>query len=379
MRPLTRSLSAPFPWFGGKRRVAHLVWDRFGDVRNYIEPFFGSGAVLLGRPHAPGVETVNDRDAFLCNFWRATQADPDRVAHHADWPVSEADLHARHRWLVKSGRPIVDRLVEDADFFDAKIAGWWVWGQCLWIGAGWCLAPGQRHSNGTRRSTDWLVRPDLSSANGRGEIAKKIRADRNGGRAGVLLHGKRPLLTSMGGGIGVHAPSLHGQLPDLGDAGAAGRGIHASGFERSRGRSLHEYMRTLAERLRKVRITCGDWARITGPSVTTCIGATAVFLDPPYDHALRARVYSEDHDVSGDVRTWALANGDAPKLRIALCGYEGEHEMPASWSCVAWKASGGYGARTERGQANARRERIWFSKHCFTPEMQRELPMRTGR
>ena len=41
-------LRAPFPWFGGKSRVAPLVWDRFGDVPNYVEPFFGSGAVLLG-------------------------------------------------------------------------------------------------------------------------------------------------------------------------------------------------------------------------------------------------------------------------------------------------------------------------------------------
>ena len=43
-----KMLKAPFPWFGGKSRVADIVWDRFGDVANYVEPFFGSGAVLLG-------------------------------------------------------------------------------------------------------------------------------------------------------------------------------------------------------------------------------------------------------------------------------------------------------------------------------------------
>lgn len=91
------TLRAPFPWFGGKRRVAHHVWDRLGNVRNYIEPFFGSGAVLLGRPGEPGIETVNDADAYLANFWRAISGDPDGVARYADWPVNEADLHARHR------------------------------------------------------------------------------------------------------------------------------------------------------------------------------------------------------------------------------------------------------------------------------------------
>ena len=46
-------LKAPFPWFGGKSRVAHFVWPRFGNVGNYVEPFAGSLAVLLKRPHEP--------------------------------------------------------------------------------------------------------------------------------------------------------------------------------------------------------------------------------------------------------------------------------------------------------------------------------------
>ena len=44
-------MRAPFVWFGGKRRVAPEVWAALGDVPNYIEPFAGSLAVLLGRPH----------------------------------------------------------------------------------------------------------------------------------------------------------------------------------------------------------------------------------------------------------------------------------------------------------------------------------------
>lgn len=38
-------LHAPFPWFGGKRKVATDVWRAFGDVRNYVEPFAGSLAI----------------------------------------------------------------------------------------------------------------------------------------------------------------------------------------------------------------------------------------------------------------------------------------------------------------------------------------------
>ena len=75
-------MKAPFPWFGGKSRAAELVWQHFGDVGNYVEPFAGSLAVLLARPHEPRIETVNDADAYLANFWRALQADPEAVAQY---------------------------------------------------------------------------------------------------------------------------------------------------------------------------------------------------------------------------------------------------------------------------------------------------------
>lgn len=42
--------------------------------------------------------------------------------------------------------------------------------------------------------------------------------------------------------------------------------------------------------------------------------------------------------------------------------------MPASWTCVPWKAHGGY-SRSERGVANRDRERIWFSRFCVKAEL----------
>ena len=116
-------MQAPFPWFGGKRKVASEVWAAMGDVDNYVEPFAGSLAVLLERPawHAGKVETVNDADQYLANFWRALSCDPDAVAYHADWPVNEADLFARHMWLVNEGRrQLAAGMDADPDWFDAK-------------------------------------------------------------------------------------------------------------------------------------------------------------------------------------------------------------------------------------------------------------------
>lgn len=321
-----KTLKAPFPYFGGKSKVAPLVWDRFGNVPNYIEPFFGSGAVLLGRPHAPGTESVNDRDSMLANFWRALQADPDAVAYYADWPVNEADQHARHLWLC-SQQEFRERMQVDPDYYDAKIAGWWVWGQCIWIGSGWCA----------------VQRPHL-------------------GDAGNGVHRKLPHLGTAGTG-------LNRQLPHLGDAGT---GVQEDSDRTvgTRGGQIREYMRQLAARMRGVRVCCGDWSRICGPSPTFKHGITGVFLDPPYsEEADRAEVYStEDLSVAHEVREWAIANGDNQLLRIALCGYEGEHAMPGSWDCVAWKSKGGYGSQGDgRGRENAGRERIWFSPACLKP------------
>jgi len=67
---------------------------------------------------------------------------------------------------------------------------------------------------------------------------------------------------------------------------------------------------------------------------------------------------------------WALAHGDDPRLRICLCGYEGDHKMPKSWTAVRWKAHGGMsgtykGRGLGRAQKNRFREILWFSPHCL--------------
>jgi DNA adenine methylase len=118
-------------------------------------------------------------------------------------------------------------------------------------------------------------------------------------------------------------------------------------------------------------VCCGDWKRAVTPAVTWRHGLTGVFLDPPYaDTAKRtANLYAIDSlSVAHEVREWAISHGDDPKMRIALCGYEGEHTMPESWACVPWKAQGGYGS-PNKANLNPHKERIWFSPHCLAGEL----------
>lgn len=59
----------PIPYFGGKQMLANRIVDQFPAHSHYVEPFAGSLAVLLAKPQSK-METVNDLDGELVNFWR---------------------------------------------------------------------------------------------------------------------------------------------------------------------------------------------------------------------------------------------------------------------------------------------------------------------
>lgn len=382
-------MKAPFPWFGGKRRVAALVWPRFGNVPNYVEPFAGSLAVLLARPaHWPARnETVNDIDCHLANFWRAVRDHPEEVAAAANCPVNEADLHAKHQrlheWVDELGGQDEwrEQSHTDPEYCVPWVAGWWVWGLSAWIGDAWCrentnrIMPELHASRGSVAIAHGdRQRPDLTQAKGIHSVAK--RPTLKSGGAGVHAPNRQEVQVPTAGlphmmpGHGVHADRARGskspprQVPDIsGDSGASGRGI----FARYTRGNLTAYMCALSERLRRVRVCCGQWDRILGPSPTVHIGTTAVFLDPPYGVEDRETVYGHDcRKVAGEVLSWCLEHGEDKRLRIALCGYEGEHnDLEAEgWDKVAWKAHGGYSNRVESNK-NKDRERIWFGPGCI--------------
>lgn len=311
-------INPPFPWFGGKARIAADIWRRFGRVQNYVEPFAGSLAVLLANPYPPPAETVNDVDCWLANFWRAARADPAEVARWADYPISELDLHARGDWLFYGDHVdgFRERMRSDPDFYDAKMAGWWVWGICSWIGDGW-------GTKGCRTI------PHLRS-----------------GRCGI-----------------------NRKIPHIGPGRGINRQIPHSGHD-DRLAFIVDIMTDLAKRLREVRICCGDWSRVCGPTPTVTHGMTAVLLDPPYADEEHSIKYSGGMKVWTEVCAWCEQNGANPLLRIALCGYEVTWIAPPGWKSWRWRAHGGYANQGNRkGRQNAKRETVWYSPACIDPEL----------
>lgn len=140
---MIKELRAPFPYMGGKFKVAKKVWEIFGNVRYYIEPFCGSAAVLLARPksHIESTtrlnETLNDKDGFIINVWRSIRNNPNQVIGYLDVPYSHDECVARHTYIMKNDINIKVR--EDCDFYDTKIAAYWLYGRGMWgADRGWC-------------------------------------------------------------------------------------------------------------------------------------------------------------------------------------------------------------------------------------------------
>ena len=332
-------MAAPFPYFGGKSLACETVWAALGDPENYVEPFAGSAAMLLGRPNVGKVETINDADGFVANFWRAVSLDAAEVAKHTDWPTNEADLFARHSWLVRQASGLLERLHADPEYYDAKVAGWWCWGACNWIGSGWCSGTGPWIHDG-EKMVDARKLPHLSAGRG---VNRKLPHLGNAGR------GVNRQLPHLSAGQGVNR-----QLPHLGDAG------------QGRSEFIYEWFAALMDRTRNVRVAVGDWQRVLTDSVTVRHGLTGVFLDPPYTKgAMDYAAGGVGGKLADDVRAWCLKNGTNKRLRIVLCGHAGEHDelLAHGWGIRTWDARKGY-ASTEEALENSASETLWCSPHC---------------
>lgn len=303
----TVNLKAPFVYFGGKGSVAAEVWKRFGRVKMYIEPFFGSGAVLLARPNGDyGVEIANDYDGNICNVWRAIKHNPNEVAYHCDFPTNHIELMARRWQLQEAQDELRKKLIDDPDFYDAKLAGYWVWCAANWIGS------------------DMI----------------KVRDKYNC---------SRPHLTSRNGTM--QKDSLDGISRWLNELAVRLRQVRVVCGDWS-------------------RVMGGNW-RTSNKSIGKSGKCGVFLDPPYGEDAGRAEVYNKDSfTVADDVRGWCIKNGDNSKYRIAICGYGGEHNEleDLGWDVFEWRAAGGYEnqAKKKRDVENRTKERVWFSPHCIT-------------
>jgi len=289
-----------FPYIGGKYLVAPEINRRFGAIDTRIDAFTGSSSWILASPPTK-YEIVNDLDGYVVNYLRAVKYAPDEVARHLDFPRAELELIAYHHYARDRLPELIAKLGGDPEYYDPVIAARWAYVMA------YKLTPSLAKPGG------WLVRD--------GRLIYKRGAGR-----------KRVSMTSR--------PHILARLV--------------------KERRVFEYVAALSERLRCVQVWWNDFEVVVEKADRSDFGIVGILLDPPYPRHLRDFDYDTDSaDVWQRAARWAVANGDNPRLRIAVCGYndaESDALFPDSWARFVWRRSG-------LGQ-NKDKECIWFSPHC---------------
>lgn len=65
-------------YYGGKWKLAPWIISHFPEHKNYVEPCGGAASVLLQKPRSP-LETYNDLDGNVVNFFRVLRDKPDEL------------------------------------------------------------------------------------------------------------------------------------------------------------------------------------------------------------------------------------------------------------------------------------------------------------
>ena len=316
---MTTNLKSPFPYMGGKSRPVSMIWERLGTQDIYSEPFAGSLAVLLAkRGGMHKREIVNDLDCLLVNFWRSVRFCPEETAENAIRPTNQVDLEAGRRYLSKMATKIeLENMLEDVEYCDPQVAGWWV----------------------------WVVS---------NEIAMNMNIGSHFSNTGINL----------------------GSVPSMDNTPGTGHGVQ---LQKQSSKFIHEIIQQLSVRLRKVIAFHGNWRTCVSNTKLGQAGKSkkytaSVFLDPPYSTPTRGKLYAKDSKVIAlDALAWCKEHQDNPRLHIALCGLEGEYDLPG-WDAVPWvekdyNIMGGKTKPSDRGE-HTRIETIWFSPHCLLPSQQ---------
>jgi DNA adenine methylase len=345
---MCRELAPPFNYFGGKRAVASRIWDALGDVAHYVEPFFGSGAVLLKRPishfQKRRIETINDYSALVVNIWRAMKYQPAVVAGECAWqPLNEADYHAFRHWLCLYNKTeLREQLNRLPTYCEPLVASRYLYVLCAAIGG----APECEIDHIPEKVKYETTRTTCS------------HVGINSSHGSVKVLNERTCFDNVG----------INRLADI--------QTPIDGFFNRKHSALTEWFLALQERFVDVTIECGDWTRICTPVVLEHAGyPVGIFFDPPYEKYGTTSLYGvcsgENHGdvLSPKVREFCKEYGSNPHFRIVLAGYYDEHDelLEYGWKKENGKANGGFSGKTSvKGEgARTARERLWMSPYCL--------------
>lgn len=112
-------MNAVFKYPGSKWSIASWIIGFFPRHHSYLEPYFGSGAVLFTKERS-AIETVNDRDGDVVNLFHWIRTDPERLAHAVYWTPYARDVYER-AWAAQ--RTETDSFQRAVDFYARMMMG----------------------------------------------------------------------------------------------------------------------------------------------------------------------------------------------------------------------------------------------------------------
>lgn len=97
----------PFTYYGAKYSSFGFINSKLPRTRQYIEPFGGSGMVLLNRDPVP-IETYNDLNGDIPHFFRVLRDQPDELMDALEKTPYSREEHTRAKELRAKGYPDCD-------------------------------------------------------------------------------------------------------------------------------------------------------------------------------------------------------------------------------------------------------------------------------
>ena len=149
-------------YHGGKHYLASRIVDLFPPHTHYVEPYFGSGAVLFASDPTDRSEVVNDIDARLMNFWTVLR---DPTLFNSLQRTLQATPFGEPMFRLAVGTRMRDAVTDAADLF-TEIR------QSL---AGRRRDPAPLSRNRTRRGMNEQCSAWLNAINGLPEIHTRLQ------------------------------------------------------------------------------------------------------------------------------------------------------------------------------------------------------------
>lgn len=121
--------SAVIKYPGSKWNLAGTIVSMMPEHHSYLEPYFGSGAVLFTKPISP-IETINDIDDDVINLFKTIREYPEELASaihytpYAEMEYEQACTNQEEADEIERARRFLIRSLQSHGFSTYRKVGW---------------------------------------------------------------------------------------------------------------------------------------------------------------------------------------------------------------------------------------------------------------